>query len=210
MIRLYIIEDNLSIIISGFKRLFFPSRDGIEVTGASETIEDAIQNANPSTFDLFILDLWLENRMPVKNIRTLKEHFPDKRIIVFTSEVSPAWKRKMYEEGATAYLTKNADRIELKKVIEMAMKGQSFFNINLDEENRKELDEQTGEPKPSLTPMQHEIVVMLSNGMNHKTVSLELMISPSFVQKNLKLLRKTYKVKNNVELISHLINHGLI
>ena len=45
MIRLFVIEDHAAIIVAGLKRLFFASRDGIEVTGFATSVEEAIENA---------------------------------------------------------------------------------------------------------------------------------------------------------------------
>ena len=74
MIRLYVIEDHSSIIVPGLKRLFYSSRDGINVAGASESVEAAILEADPDSFDIFIFDLWLKNKLPIQNIQELVKH----------------------------------------------------------------------------------------------------------------------------------------
>jgi DNA-binding NarL/FixJ family response regulator len=131
MIRLFIIEDHLTIIVSGLKRLFSHTKDGIEIVGTCETVENAIATAEVLAFDLFVLDLWLENRLPIQNIRLLKERFPNKPILIYTSEDSLTWKRSMLKEGATAYVTKKASRSELKSAIEKASNGEKYFPVEL-------------------------------------------------------------------------------
>jgi len=106
MIRLFIIEDHITLTVAAFKRLFFPTRDGIEVTGYAKTVEDAIKSADSCGVDVFILDLWLENRLPIDNIRNLKLHFPEKPVIIYTLENSIFWKKRMLDEDAKGYVVK--------------------------------------------------------------------------------------------------------
>jgi DNA-binding NarL/FixJ family response regulator len=210
MIRLYVIEDHLAIIVSGLKRLFYSSRDGIDVTGASESVEDAIKKADPDSFDIFFFDLWLENKLPIQNIKKLRAHFPDKRIIVYTSEESSVWKRRMFKEGATAYVTKKTPRSELKMVIEKAAKGEKYFNIKFEEPNQVQGAIEVSFPSVSLTPVQQEIITLLAKGLKHKEVAATIKTSTSTVEKTLKLLRKQFKVRNNLELINLLSEKGEI
>jgi len=210
MIRLYVIEDHLAIIVSGLKRLFYSSRDGIDVTGSSESVEEAIKIADPDSFDIFIFDLWLENKLPIQNIKKLREHFPDKRIIVYTSEESSVWKQRMFKEGATAYVSKKTQRSELKMVIEKAAKGEKHFNLKLEELNQERETKEVDLPSSSLTPVQQEIITLLARGLKHKEVAALIKISTSKVDKTLNLLRNQFKVKNNLELINLLSEKGEI
>jgi len=96
MIRLFTIEDH-PVIITGLKNLFRPSRDEIEVIGSSPSVDDAIQKADPLAFDIFMLDLWIPSSHPLQNVKKLREHFPAKPIVMFTSEDSSVWQKKMFE-----------------------------------------------------------------------------------------------------------------
>ena len=95
MIRLFTIEDH-PVIITGLRNTFRPSRDGIEITGSASNVDEAILHANPATFDIFLLDLWIPGYQPLQNIRQLKEHFAEKPVVMFTSEDSSIWQRKMF------------------------------------------------------------------------------------------------------------------
>lgn len=211
MIRLFVIEDHLAIIVSGLKRLFYSSRDGIEVTGASESVEEAIKMEDPDSFDIFIFDLWLENKLPVQNIKKLIEHFSDKHIIVYTSEESSVWKQRMFREGAMAYVSKKTPRSELKMIIEKVARGEKHFNIKLEEPNQEQEKKDADiPPLESLTPVQQEIIRLLAKGLKHKEVAGIIKISTSSVEKTLNLLRDRFKVKNNLELISLVSEKGEI
>ncbi|MDP4281023.1 MAG: response regulator, partial [Bacteroidota bacterium] len=99
MVRLFIIEDHLTVIVSSLRFLFRPQRDDIKVVGYSADPEDIVKNADPSGFDLFVLDLHIPGLQPIDNIRKLKKHFPDKPVVIFTNDKSSSWKAKMLQEG---------------------------------------------------------------------------------------------------------------
>jgi len=139
MIRLFIIEDHETIIVSGLKRLFYSSRDGLEVTSFTRSVDEAIETGDIHAFDLIILDLWLENRQPIENFRKLSEYFPSKPIIIYTAEGAFSWIQRMYNEGARAYLTKSASRTEIKNAIKNVIKGEKVFPVSLDKIMQKDV-----------------------------------------------------------------------
>jgi DNA-binding NarL/FixJ family response regulator len=210
MIRLYIIEDHQNMVVSSFRNFFRGSRDGINVAGSSAGIDEAVANVDPDSFDVFILDLWLPGADPVQNIRTLKERFPDKPIIIFTSENEPFWKQTMMVEGAMAYITKDAATADIRNVIKKVAAGESVFPALLDQKDKEDLGVLLEHKKVELTLTQKDILAMLKDGSKHKDISKVLFISISTIEKTLNMLRIRYNVKNNIELVRHLIAMGVI
>jgi DNA-binding NarL/FixJ family response regulator len=198
-------------VVSSLRFQFRPDRDGIQVTAAAETIEDAIMNVDPDSFDLISLDLFIPGHSPIENIRSLKQHFPGKPIIIYTSETSSSWKKTMMQEGALAFITKNASREELKIGILKASKGEFYYTGKSDLSDVNELSPAQSAPSTNpLTPVEEEIVKLLSVGMAHKEISDRMGISRSMLEKILKEIRAHFKVKNNIELIGYLTSNGFI
>jgi DNA-binding NarL/FixJ family response regulator len=210
MIKIYVIDDHQTLVVSGLKRLFFPQRDGIEIVGSSNNVETAIIKAKPETFDMFILDLWLENSSPVDNIKKLLIHFPEKKIIIFTCEMAAKWKRRMFNEGAIAYVTKNVSRQELKSVIVKASKGQKYFSINIDEIVDEKTMHNPQIKNYHLSLVEREILKHLSQGGTQRDVAKKMGISLSTESKVLKRLRDHADVKTNLELYRFLLETGEI
>ena len=209
MIRLFTIEDH-PVIITGLRNLFRPSRDGIEIVGSANHVDETILKADPESFDIFLLDLWIPSSHPLQNVKRIKEKFPNKPIVIFTSEESMIWQRKMFEAGVVAYLLKTAEKAEIKATLEKVAKGLTIFsgviNPNEDEKFRATFTE----PKYVLTPNQKELVVLLSNGLSQAAIAEEKKTSVSNVEKTLKHIREKCHAKSNVELIKILIERGII
>ena len=210
MIKLFIIEDH-PVIVSGLKSLFRPSRDEIEINGSASDVEDAVLKADPSTFDIFLLDLWIPNAHPLLNVRKLKERFGNKPIVIFTSEDSSSWQRKMFEAGVMAYLLKSATKAEIKLTLEKVIKGQVVFTGVFEEEDeKKRLPSVFSGQTFQLTANQRELVMLLSSGLTQQQIAGAKKTSVSTVEKTLKHIREKCGAKNNAELVRNLIEKGYI
>ncbi|MEI6682758.1 MAG: response regulator transcription factor [Bacteroidota bacterium] len=209
MIRLFVIEDH-PVIITGLKNLFRPSRDEIEITGSASRVEEALLQADPETFDIFLLDLWLPDANPLINVKSLKDKFKDKQIVIFTSENSSAWQRKMFEAGVMAYLLKSADRYEIKTTLQKVFKGQIVFAGQVQSDEEKKLPSVFSGHSFKLTANQQELVVLLSVGLTQQQIAEKKKISVSTVEKTIKHVRGNCGAKNNAELVKILLEKGLI
>jgi DNA-binding NarL/FixJ family response regulator len=210
MIRLYVIEDHITLTISGFKYLFRSKRDGITISGYSGSVEETIKSADPEDIDLFILDLHIPGTYPIDNIRNLRRHFPGKPIVIYTSELSDSWRKKMIEEGAISYITKDTQREELKLVILKAVKGET---VTIGKQRLTYLKEQEeGSPMESevIIPINREILRLLIKGLNHKEIGKEVSLSRTKVENILKEMRDHFHVKTNLELIKILSKADII
>lgn len=209
MIRLFTIEDH-PVIITGLRNTFRPSRDGIEITGSASDVDEAVAKANPSTFDMFLLDLWIPGYQPLQNIRKLRQYFAGKPVVMFTSEDSVIWQRKMFEAGAMAYLLKNAEKNEIRLTLEKVAQGMTVFTGIVEPEREQTFRAGFSDPRYVLTPNQKEYVVFLSNGLTQPEIAEKKCLSISTVEKTIKSIREKCGAKNNAELVKILYERGII
>lgn len=209
MIRLFCIEDH-PIIITGLRNLFRPSRDGIEVTcSAPNVAEEDINNIINDSFDIILLDLWLSDTAPIQNVKILKQKFPGKPIVMFTSESSPVWQRKMFEAGVSGYLFKTAEKPEILETLNNVYEGKIVYPSNHFSESLESIL-QLKNSKIQLTPNQLEIVILLSNGITQQKIAEAKKTSISNIVKTLVHIRKLFEARNNAELIKFLLEFGII
>ena len=143
MIRLLVIEDH-PVAVTGLRNMFRPLRDGIEISIFENSIDKVITNVKAENFDLIVLDLYLFSTDPLDNLNRLRTHFPGKPIVIFTSEESEDWQRKMFNAGVKAYIFKSASRKEIMGVILKVYEGKIVFSdfiLQLDVEQITEMVE---------------------------------------------------------------------
>jgi len=116
VIRLFVIEDH-PVIINGLRNMFRPDREGIEVAGSATSVSEALVQAPLIAFDIFLLDLWISGADPVRNLAELNSRFPHKPVLIYTSEESSAWRKKMLRCGARGYLVKSVSKATLRTMI---------------------------------------------------------------------------------------------
>jgi len=209
MIRLFTIEDH-PVIITGLRNTFRPSRDGIEIIGSANNVDEAIAAADPATFDVFLLDLWIPGYQPLQNIKKIRMRFPGKPVVIFTSEDSTIWQRKMFEAGAMAYLLKSAEKKEISLTLEKVAKGMTVFTGMIEPEREQAFRSGFADPGFILTPNQKEYVVLLSNGLTQQEIAEKKSLSISTVEKTIKVIREKCNARNNAELVKILFERGTI
>jgi len=210
VIRLFVIEDH-PIIVTGLRNLFRPSRDEIEIYGSASSADETVQTADPEAFDIIMLDLWLQSSLPLENMKKLREKFQHKPIVIFTSEESSIWQRKMIDAGAKAYLLKTAEKNEIKLTLEKVAMGMTVFAGVMEQDYlKKKLNTEITNARHFLTPNQLEIAIMLSNGITQKKIADNKGTSISNIEKTIKHIREAFNARNNAELIKILLERGII
>ena len=210
MIRLFIIEDDTTAIVAAFKTFFRPGRDQITVTGCAASMEQALAEADPGTFDLIVLDLWIPGSEPIENVNKLKIRFPEKPIVIYSGEKRPSWKRRMMKAGVMGYVTKDAARDEIRTAILKAAAGEIYITGLKFEYNPDDVAGLFESETHQLTAAELEILEMLQQGIKHSEIAKKMNTSPVNIERTLHFLRRTYKADNNIQLISYLLREGLI
>ena len=210
MIRIWVIENHETIILSGLKQLFRPGRDQISFIGSSVSTARALEDADPSTFDLIWLDLWIPNENPLLNAIALQEKFPGKPILVYTSEESPVWMKKMAKAGVNGYLIKEAPRSEISDAIQYVFTGKTWFPMLPPEEFAAATSQEEESTEQKLNAVQRKMLCYLTDGKSIKATAELMGLKPNQVEKTLVRLRKQYNVGNNLALVKVLTEKGLI
>jgi DNA-binding NarL/FixJ family response regulator len=210
MIKLFIIEDHATIIVSGLRNLFRPSRDQIEITGFATTLQEAITNTGLELSDIVILDLWIPGHDPLASLQLFREQYPGKPVIIYTSEELPLWQNKMMKAGAKGYVNKSCSRDDLKSAIVHVSKGGTWFTGPQATDN-PEVTGNSPEPEfPVLSPAEKQIIDFLINGFHYKEISRKINISPAKIDKILAKLRNSYHCNTTIELVKLLSDSSLL
>jgi len=208
MIRLFIIEDH-PIIICGLRSIFVPGRDDVEITGHAENVKEVERIAKPESFDIFILDLWIKEDDPEENVSFLRTHFPEKPIIIYTTEESGNWQRKMFAAGVPGYIFKSSDPSEIRKTLETISHGGIAYPGVTSPEDLTRLDADFITGRMSISNIQRDMVRMISLGLKQKEIANQKKISISTVEKTLYNLRLKFSAQSNADLIRILTEKGL-
>jgi DNA-binding NarL/FixJ family response regulator len=205
MIRIFIIEDH-NVTITGLKSYFRPSRDEVVVAISSNTLEEALLIEDPSLFDVIMLDLRLPTGEPMENYKLLEKKFPGKPFVIYTSEESIHWQRKMYKLGARGFLHKSAEKPLIESTIKRVIKGETVYSTSMLEYQTKRKIEGYRDPKYNLTKEQIKIINCYLEGKTTQQVADEVGRDISTINKTMVAIRKIFEVETNIELVIKLLN----
>ena len=209
-IRLFVIDNHETIIVSGFHQMFRPARDLIEIAGSANSVQTALHSDTISVSDIIILDLWIPGEKPLENIKILKETFPFKPILMYSTEDSSEWIRKMMIAGAKGYVTKDAFRQDLKAAVQSLAVGGAWFTKSMEGNDLELISREASEHEVLISSIQKKILTGLINGSSQKEISKILNTHERNIEKSLRSLKKKFKAKTTVELIKILIDTALM
>ena len=183
------IADDQRLMRDGLKTIL-ELQDNIEVIGTASNGNEAINICQKCTPDVILMDI----RMPLMNgveaTKTIKECYPEVKIIVLTTFDDEDYIINALNYGATGYMLKDIDGDALIKGIEDAYENKyilpsviasklvnKLINNNIDNKKKDRLS-------TPFTDREFEIAKMLSQGFTNKQIASSLFISEGTVKNN--------------------------
>ena len=90
------------------------------------TVEDgraALNAVSQYRPDLVLVDVSLPNMNGFAVLEALRQSHPEIRVMMVTAHAEPAYLKRAFELGASAYLTKGAIRMELLAAVREVLRG---------------------------------------------------------------------------------------
>ncbi len=198
MVRLYIIDDHC-LIFDGFCFSFDLASIDFEVTGGSQSLDEALSKISPAEVDIIILDLFINQTDPVANITRLHNSFPTIPIVILSQEFSLRWRIEMFRNGAKAYLNKSDDKQIIAERLMQVVAGELVIPADVARVLFNSMDQKSG--TPLLPPDYLTIISYLANGMIVKEIAKKVNQSDSSIEKKLGFLRSYFNAATNTQLV---------
>ena len=126
------------------------------------------------------------NMIPYSGIeatRLIKEASPQSFVIGVTMHSQPAYAKKMLQQGARGYVTKNSSREEMFNAIVEVAKGNKYLCEEIKELiAESKIDPDTLSAINSLTEREMDVVNLIVQGSQSKDISTKLNISIKTVE----------------------------
>ncbi len=195
-----IVEDNAGIcqeledIIAGARDLTC-----VCVCRNAEAALAAIPAAKP---EVIVMDIHLPDGSGIQCTAQLRRLLPETEILMFTIYDDPGHIVKALQAGATGYLLKDSPREEIR----MAIRGVRERAAPMSRDVARKLVEAFYEPArndatESLTPREHEVLELLSNGLLYKEIGTRLDISMDTVNTHIKNIYRKLQVRTRTEAL---------
>lgn len=210
-----LLADDHAIVREGLKMLL-STIEGIAVVGEAadgDTVERLLKEIKT---DLLILDLGMPGVGGFQFIRSIRNVWPDLKILIMTANLEPRSVRASIDAGADGYLTKSGDASELMAAIEAMRHDQPYVA----EEVRFAIDHQDRPAGPSaprtalaspaeLTRREQQMLALIPHGVTTRDIAERLGISPLTARKHRENLMRKLDLHSGAELTAYAIRLGL-
>ncbi|HUY51523.1 MAG TPA: response regulator transcription factor [Streptosporangiaceae bacterium] len=203
-VRILVVDDH-TIVRQGL-RLILDLEADFTVVGEASDAAQAVAETTRLRPDVVLLDLKLSDREPAEGLDVctlLRERLPCVRIVVLTTFLDQKLLLGALHRGASAYVLKDVDAVELAYIIRSVHCGQSGFDGRSARLVVRSLTGQpAGQPPAArLSGRELEVVRLVASGATNPQVARELYVSESTVKYHLRIAMRKLGAKDRTELV---------
>jgi DNA-binding NarL/FixJ family response regulator len=176
------------------------------VVAESSSGEEAVEVANKLRPNIVIMDINLPGMNGIEATQLIRKYSPGSKILGVSLHTQPTYARKMIQNGAMGYVTKNSSREEMFKALMEIHNGRKYIcdeikNI-LSEQVINGEDAQTG--LNALSQREIEIIAYIKKGFSSKEIADALHISVKTVEVHRYNILKKLNLKNAASLVNYI------
>lgn len=193
----------------------------IKIVGMVHTQEDLF-NMIIFPVDILIVELTLGGKLDSSLISEIKQRHPDLKIIILSVYGEPHIVREAFINGADGYVSKSNHILELVQCIDFVADGKTYIGDGLrlspvydkTKKSTSAIKKTSLEDKyllkQKLTKREKEILHLIVQFKDNKTIAKELYISDQTVSVHRKRIMKKFGVNSTVNLIKFSMDHQLV
>jgi DNA-binding NarL/FixJ family response regulator len=150
--------------------------------------------------DILLLDLKMPNLSPAELEKWVREKYPDTTTLILTAHDRDAYLVSIMEAGAAGYLNKKLQAGQLISAIRRAAHGEILFDKEQIERAYRWMSD-VRKKWDSLSDREREILQLLTEGKDNKTIAGSLEITINTQEKYLSNIYKKLEVTSRTEAI---------
>lgn len=208
-IRVLVVDDH-AVVRSGLSA-FLSIYDDLTLVGEASDGDRAVSLCGQLQPDVVLMDLVMPHLDGAAATLAIRQHYPQIQVIALTSFHEDVLIKQVLEAGAIGYLLKNVSANELAEAIYAAHAGRPTLAIEATQMLiRQTRQSYLTQPGFDLTPREHEVLVLIAEGLNNSAIAERLIIGRSTVKFHVSNVLSKLQVSSRMEAITYAINHKLV
>ncbi len=171
--------------------------------------EEAVELSRQLQPKVVIMDINLPGINGIEATEQIRNFSPGSKILGISIHSEPVFARKMFQKGASGYLTKNSSREEMFEAILEVSEGRKYICREIKNRISDELfnmeNQHTG--IDSLSPREIEIIRQIEKGSSSREIAAALDISLRTVEAHRHKILKKLDLKNVASLLNFINDH---
>jgi NarL family two-component system response regulator LiaR len=206
-IRVMLVDDHTMVRrgLATFLRVF----EDLQLAGEAESGAAAIQLCGQILPDVVLMDMAMPDMDGATVTRAIRQQFPQVKVIVLTSFKEGDLIKNALEAGAIGYLLKDISADELARAIRAAHTGRATLSPEV-AQSLVENANQPPAPDLDLTEREHEVLILMVEGLNNTQIAGRLTVSPSTIKSHVSNILSKLGVASRTEAVTLALRHGLV
>lgn len=207
-IRVMLVDDH-AVVRSGLSA-FLLAYDDFELVGEASSGEQALRLCEQVKPDVVLMDMVMPGMDGAAATQAIRQKYPSIQVIALTSFKEQELVQGALQAGAIGYLLKNVSADELASAIRSAHAGlptlapeaaQALIQATLNPTNRIGFD---------LTDREHEVLVLMVEGLNNNQIAERLVISVSTAKFHVSSILSKLGASTRTEAVSLALQNKLV
>ncbi|MFP1724835.1 response regulator [Lonsdalea quercina] len=209
LIRLMIADDHV-IMREGLKQIFALD-ETLQVVAEAGNGAQVLTTLREVEIDLLLLDMSMPGICGEELIIRVLAQYPRLPILVLSMYSEPQIARRVLKSGALGYITKDKDPEALLIAIRRVAQGARYIDQTIAEQIV--FADYLTDDRPShsvLTAREHQVMIMLAQGMGVNAIAEALAISNKTVSTHKSRLMEKMQFTSNVDIVKYALSQRLI
>ena len=208
MIRIMLVDDH-KLILEAWK-ILFDSNEEIVVVKTASSAKDAIDFSLVYKPDVILMDINLGEESGIEICQEISNTLPKTKIIGLSFHDNVQIVKKIIDNGAKGYLTKNVSPDEVIEAIRTVYNGGNYICKDIQSKFIQN-DLFGGETQNAdLTIRELEVLKLIAEGFSSKEVAEKMYVSTRTIETHRYNILKKTSCQNVAQLIAWAAKHGVV
>jgi len=208
MLNVVLAEDHQT-VREGIKMLV-NAQDDMRVIGEAGNGVAAITLVREKRPDIVVMDISMPEMNGLKATRTLRNEFPDVKILTLTRHDDDSFLEQLISAGASGYVLKQSAPAELINAIRTVGNGNSYLDSSL---TGKIMDGFVGrglrgERKGEVSERELEVLRLIALGYSNKEIASQLDLSVKTIEAHKANAMKKMNMRGRIDIVRYAILQG--
>ena len=201
-VKVLLVEDHF--LARTALRSVLNGRFEVNVAGEAESGEQALALYDTVAPDVTLMDLRLPGMSGFDAITAIRKKHREARIVVLSNYEGSEDIFRALRAGAMGYLTKDASGDQVLDAILTVRRGVRYLPPAVRDLLAHRL------PLAELTPREHQILTLITKGLNNRDIAKELDIADKTVRVHVSSVLEKMNARDRTQAAIYAIQHGLV
>jgi DNA-binding NarL/FixJ family response regulator len=209
--RVLLVDDH-GLVRAGIRSLL-EKMPGLEVVGEASNGREALDLVRSESPNIVLMDIAMAELGGLEALPRLSKNFPGVKVIILSAHSNEEYVIRALRSGASGYMLKDAAKLELELAINSVAQGKTYLSPSISrtviDSYLERLGGEAG-PLEQLTARQREILQLVAEGKNTKTIASLLGISVKTVEAHRLQLMSRLAIHDVPGLVRYAVRSGLV